>query len=103
MKVKQSLLLSLLMSVGQLGFSQTEKSARNTETTQFKPAPAISPLVILKSDSRILVLDPKKNEVFDFEAIDPQWIKSITVLKDERARDEYGDKAENGVLIIQLV
>jgi hypothetical protein len=91
------------MSVSQFGFAQTDKSAQNTGTTQLKPATTISPLVILKSDNRFLVLDPKKDEVFDFEAIDPKWIKSITVLKDEKAREAYGDKGQNGVLIIQLV
>lgn len=103
MKVKESILLSLLMSIGQFGFAQTDKGTRTTETTQFKPTPSLGPLVILKSDDRSLELDPKNNEAFDFDAIDQKWIKSITVLKDEKARDAYGDRGENGVMIIQLV
>ena len=101
MKVKESLLLSLLMSVGQLGFSQSDKSTRNADSTQLTPAPR--PLVILQSDDRFLILDPKKNETFDFDAIEPKSIKSITVLKDEKARNAYGDKGQNGVLVIRLV
>ena len=103
MKAKQSIVLSLLMSVGQLGFAQSDKTTRSTEITKFTPALSISALVILKSDDRTLELDPAKDEVFDFDAIEQKSIKSITVLTDDKARKAYGDRGKNGVLIIELM
>ena len=38
----------------------------------------------------------------NFDDINPDRIKSITVLKDKHATDKYGEKGKNGVLEIEL-
>ncbi len=35
-------------------------------------------------------------------ALDPNWIKAISIYKGQKAIDEFGDKGLNGVIIIEL-
>ena len=35
-------------------------------------------------------------------ALDPNWIKAISIYKGEKAINEFGDKGLNGVIIIEL-
>jgi len=35
-------------------------------------------------------------------ALDPNWIKAISIYKGQKAIDEFGDKGLNGVVIIEL-
>lgn len=44
----------------------------------------------------------KTREVKDLSMFDPNQIQSIEVLKGEAATDKYGDRAKNGVVIIEL-
>jgi hypothetical protein len=103
MKIKSCILVAFLIAGSQLCLAQEESPAKSVERFQFKPAPSGSPLVILKSDLRTMEVDPRNNEIFDMESIDKKWIKSITVLKAENAKLTYGERAANGVLILQLV
>ncbi|MFI1743563.1 M56 family metallopeptidase [Thalassobellus sediminis] len=48
----------------------------------------------------LILLDGKEISNEEFEKIDPKSIKSIDVLKDEKAEKIYGEKGKNGVLII---
>ncbi|MEX2230991.1 MAG: hypothetical protein WD824_02430 [Cyclobacteriaceae bacterium] len=104
MKIKQ-LFLSVILAMGtQFCFAQADAPGKEAPVRfEFKPAPDANPLVILKSDNRTMEIDPKENEVFDMESIDKKWIKSISVLKGEIAKNTYGERASNGVLIVQLV
>ena len=51
----------------------------------------------------LFVVDGKEVSKEEFKALglDPKKIDSITVLKDENAREKYGDKGKNGVIIIK--
>ena len=60
-----------------------------TEVTQFQN----QPLIILKDQELTYQ---------EMQAIDPNTIANITVLKDENATKPYGDKGKNGVIILRL-
>lgn len=102
MKIRQMLLVCIAITAAHFCSAQVDSSAVKTKTPVFKPSLQPAPLVVLKSDERTLELDPMKNEEFNFDAIETKWIKSITVLKGENARREYGERGADGVLIVQL-
>lgn len=59
-----------------------------------------------KNQERIMnalyVLDGvEKDKSFDLNSLNPNDIKSVTVLKDSAVVDRYGDKGKNGVIIIE--
>ena len=49
----------------------------------------------------LIVVDGEKRPRFDMNQIDPETIKSMTVLKNETAINMYGEDAKNGVIIIE--
>ena len=54
---------------------------------------------VLKTvDTPLIVVDGKEGG--DLNSISPENIESITVLRDQSAIEQYGDKAKNGVVII---
>ncbi len=56
-----------------------------------------------QEDKPLIVIDGKvKEEDYDWNSIDPNTIKSVSVLKGETALEKYGERAENGVLEIEL-
>ena len=48
----------------------------------------------------LYILDGKEATQKEFEMINPDDIKSISVIKNKKAIDKYGDKGENGVIEI---
>ncbi|MEO0898153.1 MAG: M56 family metallopeptidase [Bacteroidota bacterium] len=48
----------------------------------------------------IIIDGERKGNDFDFENVNPKDINSINVIKGEKAREEYGDDATNGVVEI---
>ncbi len=48
----------------------------------------------------VYIVDNKEMSSNDFRKIDPQNIESISVLKDQKTIEKYGDKAKDGVLVI---
>jgi len=48
----------------------------------------------------LIILDGKEVENVDVSKLEPNNILNITVLKDKAATEKYGDKAKNGVIII---
>lgn len=104
MKIQQLLLLAFLATGPYFCFAQADTaSSEKPVRFEFKPSSDAHPLVILKSDNRTMEVDPTANEVFDIESIDSKWVKSITVLKGQDAKNTYGERASNGVLVVQLV
>ena len=53
-----------------------------------------------KNEKPLVILDEKEVSYEEMEEINPETFKSIDVLKGEHAIKNYGDKGENGVLII---
>jgi hypothetical protein len=104
MKIKQLLLIVILALGTQFCFAQADPASKERLARfEFRPATHANPLVILKSDQRMMEVAPKENEVFDMESIDKKWVKSIRVLNGQEAKNTYGDRGSNGVLIVQLV
>lgn len=55
----------------------------------------------LSEDKPVLyIVDGKEVRKSEIEKINPEDIESIEVLKDQYSKEQYGDKAANGVLII---
>lgn len=61
-----------------------------------------TPISIENGTSPLLVVNGKEvpNEVL--EALDPNKIESVTVLKGESAVDKYGEKGKNGAILVTL-
>ena len=59
-------------------------------------------VVMAKTITSFLVIVDGKEANDNFDDINPDRIKSITVLKDKHATDKYGEKGKNGVLEIEL-
>lgn len=55
-----------------------------------------------KAEPPLIILEGKEASFDKLGALDPNTIESINVLKDESAEKQYGEKAKNGVLIINL-
>ena len=51
----------------------------------------------------LVIVDGKEIARNTFNAIDPNWIKSITVLKDASATAIYGSRAKEGAIVITLL
>ncbi|WP_111683433.1 M56 family metallopeptidase [Winogradskyella tangerina] len=56
----------------------------------------------LNGKDPLFIVDGKEVKKDYFQSLDPKLIDSMTVLKDESAREKYGDKGKNGVIIIKL-
>ncbi|HNW49203.1 MAG TPA: TonB-dependent receptor plug domain-containing protein, partial [Bacteroidales bacterium] len=56
----------------------------------------------LKDANPLYVVDGKVMKNFDEASLDPDNIKSMSVLKGDIALKKYGDKAKNGVIEITL-
>ena len=66
-------------------------------------APIKSIVVVGYNKSEILyIVDGKEIPYDQFSTIDPKTIESMEVLKDKTALEKYGDKAKNGVIIVNL-
>lgn len=101
-KKLKTLLLVFFVTLAHAGLAQKDSSQTSVPFV-FKLSSSRTPLVILKSDKRTMELDPRNDEIFDMKSIAAKWVKSITVLKDQNAKDIYGERGANGVLIVQLV
>ena len=102
MQIQKTLLFIFFAAVAHTGLSQKD-STQTSVPFVFKPARTLAPLVVLKSDDRTMELDPRNDEIFDFESIDAKFVKSITLLNDKTAKDTYGDRGTNGVLMVHLI
>ncbi|HEX6893452.1 MAG TPA: hypothetical protein VF141_22225 [Chryseolinea sp.] len=68
------------------------------------------PLFVINADDKTLQIPPAKEPIHSFShslpmemnGISANWIKSITVLKDQQATEKYGELGQYGVVIIEL-
>lgn len=58
--------------------------------------------VFEKGESPIIIVDGKDLDKDSLNTIDPNTIKSVSVLKDKHATDKYGEKGKYGVVEINL-
>ena len=54
-------------------------------------------------DKPLIIVDGKEDIHKSIEALDPNRILSISVLKDESATEIYGDKGKNGVILVTMM
>lgn len=57
---------------------------------------------IASENNPLIIVNGKEVSDEEMKAIDPDSIKSVTVLKDESATKVYGEKGKNGVIVITL-
>ncbi|TXE09444.1 hypothetical protein ES711_05845 [Gelidibacter salicanalis] len=92
------------------GLSQTiaigsEKDSNHIQNIALKEPLGLQKITHETSNSQnkpLIILKDKEITHVEMQAIDPDTIAHISVLKDENATKSYGDKAKNGVIIIQL-
>lgn len=102
-----------LLFVFQISFGQSVEtdSIKNVQI-RIICSPTISrensPLYIITADNKRLQI-PEDGNLKDSIAIantipylDPNWVKSINVLRDKDAIDQYGTLGQNGVILIDL-
>jgi hypothetical protein len=53
------------------------------------------------TDDMLIYVDGEKYTKEDLEYLDPKGLKSITIYKDKKAIEMYGDKAKNGVVVVE--
>lgn len=99
MKTKQIILVTILAFGQSLCFGQSDQTKKELGSIHIK-SKGDSPLYVLKVDNKSLEFEAGKNENLVLETIDPNSIESISVLKGNEAKDKYGDKGQNGVVII---
>lgn len=56
----------------------------------------------IKVKDPLVIVDDKEVGIEKMKRLDPSKISSVEVLKDKSATALYGDKGENGVVIITL-
>ncbi|MBL7875660.1 MAG: hypothetical protein JNL53_08345 [Cyclobacteriaceae bacterium] len=98
MKIKNLFLLAFLALGHNLCFGQNNPS-KNEIKQEFNTA-MDSIFYVLQVDDKSLEFDPRKNEKLDLEALDPNSIESLSVLKGNDAMIKYGAKGHSGVIII---
>lgn len=100
--MKRYLLLSLVLLVGNVVLAQeTVPQALNRVSVQ---TAGNSPLFIVKLEEKSFEIradETKTSESF-LKEIDPNWIESIEVFKDEKAKEKFGDKGYAGVVVVDL-
>lgn len=99
MIIKQMILVTILALGQSLCFGQTDQTKKDLKSIQLKTRQD-SPFFVLKVDDKSLEIDARNNEELDLETIDPNCIESISLLKGNEAKEKYGDKGQNGVVII---
>ena len=75
-----------------------EPSDKSNENSAELEVPQGSPVYIL----RYVWGEEKQISKEEFDKITPQRISAITVLKNDKAKEKYGDKAANGAIVITL-
>ena len=81
--------------------SVTFVSAQETRT----PIPESDipvPLVILKSSTVVIEIDPAKGDTLNHHAIKSEAIESVDMVSGEDAIETYGEKGSRGVIVITL-
>jgi len=99
MKIKNIILLTILVVGQNWCFGQVDQNKRELEKIQTNSTQD-SPFYILKVDNKSLEFDSNKNQKFDLKTVDQNSIESVSVLKGSDATDKYGDKGQNGVIVI---
>lgn len=88
--------ISLMISVFGQDFNKPETVGHKPKMDN-----AVKPLFVLQADDKTVTLEEKLQSSV-LEAIDPNQIETIEVLKDSNAISKYGEAARNGVILIRF-
>ena len=100
-----SILLLSMIIVSNEAIAQDKESDSNPEvalTINNDSADAGQPLYSLHAENKKYEFSGEDNEGSTLKQINPDWIEAISVYKDEAAIERYGEKANNGVIVIEL-
>ena len=110
--MKHLLILSFILS-GSLFYAQKIEYNTNrdpikpqqTQGLRMSPPSKTSGVILCKNNDSskdpLIIFDGKEISKKELDSIDPNTIESMSVLKNENAVAQYGEKAKNGVIIIQ--
>jgi len=91
----------IIFAIGACSFSQIKAQQKN-EPTPLKISGSTS---LYSSEPLVIIVDDQtKRQITqnNFEGIDQRDIQSISVLKDYKALEAYGERGRNGVVIIVM-
>jgi hypothetical protein len=100
--MKRYLFLSFLLLTGTIVLAQeTLPQSLNRVSVQ---TAGNNPLFIVKLEGKSFEIrsDETKSPENFLKEIDPNWIESIEVFKDEKAKERFGDKGYAGVVVVDL-
>ncbi len=83
-------------------FTLTSKQSQSSITTRDTLQNETFKINSKDGKSPLFIVDSKEISKSEFEAIDPESIESISVLKDTYTKSKYGEKGKNGVVEIKL-
>ena len=92
------------ISIGNKSINNVVILNESDKTIKLKSAKIDSNNMVIKTNSGkdpIYIVKGKVLSKDEFEEINPKQIKSVTVLKGEKAEAKYGDEGKNGVVIIE--
>jgi hypothetical protein len=116
----QALIAQKLLDAVKLYASNQQMAPQNTMDTVPQKQQQVKEVVITNSipgstgdakgkgsktnsaNSALIIVDGKTMTKAEMDAIDPNSIESINVLKDDAARKKYGKKGDNGVIEVSL-
>ncbi|ALJ00345.1 hypothetical protein DC20_16915 [Rufibacter tibetensis] len=76
---------------------KAQEAPSKVRTSAVKVTSTAQPLYFLKTGSANVPLN-----FADIQSLDKEWIKSISVLKDKNAIEQFGQTAKHGVVLIEL-
>jgi hypothetical protein len=108
--MKTYLILFFAMLVIPLSAQQSDSSENKNSGIVLRSTPAqpgkYTPLVVIMAEDMELRVKSAKVDSSKVEdalnEIDPSWIRSMTVLRDDAAADKYGVAGQSGVIVIEL-
>ena len=64
------------------------------------PSSSVKPDISEEEHTPMYILDGVIVDKTQFRAVNPNNIKSVSILRDKSATDKYGEKAKNGVILM---
>lgn len=83
---------------------QNPNSIFAVDHKSFEVSNILDPLFIILADGKSLEVlnNPNTKDSVSLNQFNPEWIESITVLKGKDSTDKYGERGQNGAVLITL-
>ncbi|CEN41338.1 conserved exported hypothetical protein [Capnocytophaga canimorsus] len=80
--------------------NDSSKETPEVKTIETKTFVIKDPVIKTAYKEPLIIVDKKEVTLTEFNALSPENIENISILKDEKAIETYGEKAKYGVIIV---